>query len=250
MADSAGALGAISGTVNSSTIANSPLAINELLNGMNGFIFLFLIAALIGGTIYKDFRYDMYSLLFSYPFKKGPYLLGKFVAGYLITLSVLLSATLGMIFGTFVPGVNPDLIAPFSINPYLQSFWIHLIPNTLFFGAISFALVTFSRSIVVGFLVGFGLLIIQGIADTLLSNLDKDILSAMIDPFGFNANLYYTEYWTVYEQNENKLPWEKWVILNRVVWSAVSALIFYSIYAKFDFHQQPIRIKWPWKRKK
>ena len=38
------------------------------------------------------------------------------------------------------------------------------------------------------------------------------------------------------------------MILNRVVWSAVSALIFYSIYAKFDFHQQPIRIKWPWKK--
>ena len=72
----------------------------------------------------------------------------------------------------------------------------------------------------------------------------------MIDPFGNNANLYYTEYWTVYEQNENKLPWEKWVILNRVVWSAVSAITFYSIYAKFDFHQQPIHIKWPWKKEK
>ena len=248
MAASAGALGAISGTVNSSTIANSPLAINGILNGMNGFIFLFLIAALIGGTIHKDFKYDIHLLLFSYPFKKGPYLLGKFVAGYIVTLSVLISATLGMIFGTFLPGVNPDLIAPFSISPYLQSFWIYLIPNTFFFGAIMFALVTFSRSIIVGFLIGFGLIIIQGIADVLLSNLDNKILSAMIDPFGFNANLYYTKYWTVYEQNENKLPWEKWVILNRVVWSAVSALIFYSIYAKFDFHQQPIRIKWPWRK--
>ena len=132
MADSAGALGAISGTVNSSTIANSPLAINELLNGMNGFIFLFLIAALIGGTIHKDFKYDMHMVLFSYPFSKGPYLIGKFVAGYIITLSVLFSATLGMIFGTLIPGVNPDLIAPFSINPYLQSFWIYIIPNTFF----------------------------------------------------------------------------------------------------------------------
>lgn len=248
MADSAGALGAISGTVNSSTIANSPLAINGILNAMNSFIFLFLIAALIGGTIHKDFKYDIHLLLFSYPTKKGPYLLGKFVAGYIVTLSVLLSATLGMILGTFLPGVNPDLIAPFSISPYLQSFWIYLIPNTFFFGAIMFALVTFSRSIVVGFLVGIGLIITQGIADVLLSNLDNKILSAMIDPFGNNANLYYTEYWTVYEQNENKLPWEKWVILNRVVWSAVSAIIFYSIYAKFDFHQQPIHIKWPWKK--
>ena len=70
----------------------------------------------------------------------------------------------------------------------------------------------------------------------------------MIDPFGYSANLFYTEYWTIYEQNENALPWEKWVILNRVVWSSVSALIFYSIYAKFNFHQQPIRLKCPWKK--
>ena len=53
----------------------------------------------------------MYSLLFSYPFNKGPYLLGKFVAGYIVTLSVLFSATLGLIIGTFIPSVNPDLIA-------------------------------------------------------------------------------------------------------------------------------------------
>ena len=248
MAATAGALGELSGTVNSSAIANSPIAINALLNEWNLYIFLFLIAALIGGTTYKDFKYDMYSLLFSYPFNKGPYLLGKFVAGYIVTLSVLFSATLGMIFGTLLPGINPDLIAPFSISPYLQSFWIYIIPNTFFFGAISFSLVTFSRSIVVGFLVGFGLIIFQGIANTLLSNLDYKILSAMIDPFGYSANLFYTEYWTIYEQNENALPWEKWVILNRVVWSSVSALIFYSIYAKFNFHQQPIRLKWPWKK--
>ena len=82
---------------------------------MNAFIFAFLIAALIGGTIHKDFKYDIHLLLFSYPFKKGPYLLGKFVAGYIVTLSVLLSATLGMILGTFLPGVNPDLIAPFRL---------------------------------------------------------------------------------------------------------------------------------------
>ena len=56
---------------------------------MNAFIFAFLIAALIGGTIHKDFKYDIHLLLFSYPFKKGPYLLGKFVAGYIVTLSVL-----------------------------------------------------------------------------------------------------------------------------------------------------------------
>ena len=86
---------------------------------------------LIGGTIHKDFKYDIHLLLFSYPFKKG-HILGKFVAGYIVTLSVLLSTTLGMILGTFLPGVNPDLIAPFSISPYLQSFWIYLIPNVFF----------------------------------------------------------------------------------------------------------------------
>ena len=58
---------------------------------MNAFIFAFLIAALIGGTIHKDFKYDIHLLLFSYPFKKGPYLLGKFVAGYIVTLSATFS---------------------------------------------------------------------------------------------------------------------------------------------------------------
>ena len=115
-----------------STIANSPLAINELLNGMNGFIFLFLIAALIGGTIHKDFKYDMHMVLFSYPFSKGPYLIGKFVAGYIITLSVLFSATLGMIFEHLYRASILILLHPFQ-----------LVLTYNLFGFISFQILSF-----------------------------------------------------------------------------------------------------------
>jgi ABC-2 type transport system permease protein len=248
MADSAGIFDAIAVSVNSATLANSPSAINGLLNLMNVFIF-FLLPALMGGTIYKDFKHEMHSVLFSYPFSKSSYLLGKFIAGYTATMGVLLAAALGMIIGTLLPGTNPDLIAPFQLSSYVQSFWMYLIPNTFFLGAFVFAIVTFTRSISVGFLSVLGLIIVQSIADTLLTDLDNKILSALLDPFGYNANLIYTEYWTVYEQNENPLPWEQWVIANRILWSLIGSSIFGLVFAKFEFHQQALQIKWPWAKK-
>ena len=247
MASSAGIFDAISVSVNSATIANSPTAINGLLNSMNVFIF-FLLPALIGGTIYKDFKHEMHSVLFSYPFGTGSYLLGKFLGGYMATMGVLLAATVGIIIGTLLPGTNPDLLAPFAFSVYAQSFWMYLIPNTFFLGAFVFAVVTFTRNISVGFLAILGLIIIQTIADTLLTDLDNKVLAAMLDPFGYNANVIYTEYWTVYDQNENPLPWEKWVILNRVLWSVIGAGIFAGVFAKFNFHQQAFSIRWPWKK--
>ncbi|NBW70536.1 MAG: hypothetical protein EBR32_03880 [Bacteroidetes bacterium] len=248
MASSTGIFDAIAVSVNSATLANSPSAINGLLNSMNVFIF-FLLPALMGGTIYKDFKHEMHSVLFSYPFSKSSYLIGKFFAGYAATMGILLAAALGIMIGTFLPGTNPDLIAPFQLSSYVQSFWMYLIPNTFFLGAFVFAVVTFTRSISVGFLSVLGLIIVQSIADTLLTDLDNKILSALLDPFGYNANLIYTEYWTVYEQNENPLPWEQWVIVNRMIWSLVGASIFGLVFAKFQFHQQAIQIKWPWSKK-
>ena len=96
------------------------------------FIFLFLIAALIGGTIHKDFKYDMHMVLFSYPFSKGPYLIGKFVAGYIITLSVLFSATLGMILEHLYRASILILLHPFQ-----------LILTYNLFGFISFQILSF-----------------------------------------------------------------------------------------------------------
>ncbi|MFV1885315.1 MAG: ABC transporter permease/M1 family aminopeptidase [Balneola sp.] len=237
MAAAAGIFESITVAINSVTIVNSASAINALLNEMTLFIY-FLLPSIVGGTIQKDFKYEMYSITYSYPFKKWEYLLAKFFSGLLISLFIAFYAAIGIMLGSVMPGTNPDLLGPFVFMNYVQSFIYYLIPNLLFYGAIVFGVVTFSRSVSVGFITVLALVLLQGVAGSLTADLDNKILSAMLDPFGSAANQYYTEYWSVYEQNENPLPFGEIILYNRLLWTGIGLLVFGFVYRTFTFSQQ------------
>lgn len=242
MATASGIFESLTATINSVTIVNSAIAINGLLNEMNVILF-FLLPSIIGGTIYKDFENEMHSVMFSYPFKKWEYLSAKFLSGLIITILVMLFAAFGIMIGSVLPGTNPELLGPFVLMNYVQSFIYYLIPNLIFYGAIVFAVVTFTRSVSVGFLTVLGLIIIQAFANTLTQDSDNKILAALLDPFGAQANSYYTEYWTIYDRNENPLPFGEIILYNRLIWTGIGLAIFGFVYRTFHFNQEPISIK-------
>ena len=224
-------------SMNTITIVNSPVAINGILNEM-AIILYFFLPALIGGTIYRDYKHNMHSVLYSYPFQKWEYLLGKFMAGLTVSTFVMIAAALGIILGTLTPGTNPDVLGPFNLISYIQPFLYYLIPNMIFFGAIVFAIVVYSRNINVAFIAILAFFLIQIFAQNLTSDLDNKMLAALLDPYGFQANAYYTEYWTIFEQNENPLPWGEVILYNRLIWGGLGVLIFGWVYFTFGFNQQ------------
>lgn len=237
MISAAGIFESLTVSMNTITIMNSPIAINGLLNEM-GIILYFFLPALIGGTIYRDYKHNMHSVIYSYPFKKWEYLLGKFMAGLTVSTLVMMAAALGIILGTITPGTNPEVLGPFHLMSYVQPFLYYLIPNMIFFGAMVFAIVTFTRNINVAFIVILGFFLIQIFAQNLTSDLDNKMLAALLDPYGAQANAYYTEYWTVFEQNENPLPWGEVILYNRLIWAGLGILIFGLVYRVFSFSQQ------------
>lgn len=237
MISAAGIFENLTVTVDTATIVNSPLAINGILNSMALIIYFFL-PALIGGTIYRDYEHNMHSVLYSYPFKKWEYLLGKFLAGLTVSTFVMMAAALGIILATFTPGTIPEILGPFDLMSYIQPFLYYLIPNMIFFGAIVFAVVAFTRNINVAFIVILGFFLIQIFAQNLTADLDNKMLAALLDPYGAQANAFYTEYWTVFEQNENPLPWGEVILYNRLIWGGLGVLIFGLVYSAFSFSQQ------------
>ncbi len=237
MISAAGIFESLTVSMNTITIMNSPIAINGLLNEM-AIILYFFLPALIGGTIYRDYKHNMHSVLYSYPFKKWEYLLGKFMAGLTVSAFVMMAAALGIILGTITPGTNPELLGPFELMSYVQPFLYYLIPNMIFFGAMVFAIVAFTRNINVAFIVILAFFLIQIFAQNLTSDLDNKYLAALLDPYGAQANAYYTEYWTVFEQNENPLPWGEVILYNRLIWGGLGLVIFGLVYWGFSFTQQ------------
>jgi len=226
-------------TITGTKKLNSPIAINGLLGGFT-FLVYFLLPSIIGNSIYKDYKSEMYQVLFSYPFTKTQYLLAKFSSSFLMMLVVVIFGALGLIIGCYLPGANQDLLLEFNILNYLQPFALIIIPNLFFFGTVVFGVVTFSRNIFIGFITVLVLVVLQGLARIYLGDLDTKTLAALLDPLGTSAIRFETEYWTVEEQNNYFIPFNGYVLYNRMLWSVMSLLLFFGIFKAFKFNQNPI----------
>ena len=228
-------------TTGSSNIVNSPLGITGLFGGLTGLI-IFLYPSIIGVSVYRDYKSEMHTILYSYPFTKAEYLFAKFFSGIFIVNIIVLITGLGIALGFVLPGTNPDIVTAFDIRSYLDIYLIYILPNMLFMGAIVFGIVTFTRNISAGFITVLILLICQGFLANLFDDPERRFIAAILDPFGDSSIYYYTRYWTVSEQNELYLPIKGVVIYNRLIWGAVGIVLFTTIYKLFRFSQNAFTI--------
>ncbi|AOW16763.1 hypothetical protein LPB03_04460 [Polaribacter vadi] len=240
-ATSAGIWDGITGTTGSSRIVNSPINITGNFNAFTIFIF-FLFPSIIGVSIYRDFKSEMHTILYSYPFTKANYLFAKFFSGILVVSAIVFVIAFGMMIGFRFPGTNSEIVGSFSFMAYVKSYVVFILPNVLFFGAVVFAVVTFSRNIGAGFIAVIILLFFQGAISGILSEPDQETWLAILDPFGSAALNTYTKYWTMSEQNEMQVPIKKLILYNRLFWLGISSLIFGLVFKYFKFNQNAVVI--------
>ena len=238
-ASAAGIFDFLTVSTNSANIVNSPIGVNGLLGSMTVIIF-FLFPSIIGTSIYRDYKSEMHTILYSYPFTKANYLFAKFFSSFVIVLIIVLTIAFAMFIGFRLPGTNQDIVGAFNFSAYLQVYIVYVIPNVLLFGAIVFGVVTFTRNISAGFITVVLLMLVQGIVENILADPDYRYISALLDPFGNGAANYYTKYWTVAEKNEQMLPIQGVIIYNRLLWLSIASLVFGFVYKYFSFTQDAI----------
>lgn len=218
-------------------IINSPRQINVMANLFNT-LMLFLLPSIIGLSIYRDFQSGMYTLLYAFPFKKRDYLLAKLLSAVTVVVIIIAMIGLGFAIGAMLPGVNLKAVVPFDLGAYAQLYGLYLIPNILLFGAIVFAIVSFSRNIYAGFIAVILIIILQLIIESILKGVEWRYLAALLDPLGDEAVKYYTRHWTLAERNTLHLPIDGVIIYNRLLWTGIALAIFGFVFRYFSFQQQ------------
>ena len=243
MMSTIGVFDAVKNTSASLLQMNSAYLLNVMLDSFNMLLY-FLFPSIIGMAIYRDYKYNVHHILYSYPFSKWQYLLGKFTSSFLVTLLISIMMGIGSFLATLVPWANPELLGPNELWNYVQVYLINLIPNMLFIGVIVFAVVTLTRSIYTGFITIIIIMIVQGIINSIAADVDYRELGALLDPSGGQALSYYTRYWSVEELNVNNLPLEKYYLLNRLIWLLISLISLFVLGKVFKFEQQPATFSW------
>lgn len=242
MATSVGYFDALSVTTASNLKMNSPMMINGFIGQISQFI-NFIIPTVIGATIYRDFKYNTHSFLYSYPFSKADYILGKFFSGFVATILITFSVGLAFFIATVLPFANDDLLGPINLWAYFQSYVIFVIPNIFFIGSLMFLLVTLTRNVSSGLILVIVLFIINGVISVATQNIEDRFYIALFDYQGTEALSYVTKYWTVDEQNNLSIPFSGVILYNRLIWIGVGVLLLGLLYTLFSFNYQAISLK-------
>lgn len=185
---------------------------------------LVIVAAIAGQATYQDIQYDTTALLFTKPISKFDYLGGRFGAALTQLLLLFAGPVLGFWLGTVTPWW-PDRshIGPNNVLNYLQPYVLIVVPNIILAASALFALVLWTRRMLVAYVASVIAFIGYQVASNYTSNVDLRMVSALFDPFGLNALSYMTQYWTPFERNTLLLPFSGIMFWNRVLWIAIGA---------------------------
>jgi ABC-type transport system involved in multi-copper enzyme maturation permease subunit len=236
-------LGGASGNV----LRNAPMVIARVLAFLS-VISMFLVTAFVATAALRDFDMRTSELVFTTPVSRGAYLGGRFLAGYVAALAVMLVCALGIALGSVMPWIDPVRLGPFSLSGYGWGLGVIVIPDMLLIAALLFALATATRSLLatyIGVIAFFVLFIVSG---RLTQDVNNHTVAALLDPFGIRTVVLATRYWSADQFNHQLPPLDGLLLFNRLIWIGVALAMFAASFWLFRANREGVQL--PQRKKK
>jgi len=219
------------------TNRNAPFVIQNYY-GIAGFLTLLMTTAFVNAAAARDFAYNTWQMLFTTPLRRRDFLLGRFFGSALVSVIPNLGVSAGVLLAPLMPWADAERFGAIDWAAHLKSLLVFGLPNTLFIAAIIFTVAALTRSTITSFIAALVLMVGYAVSDAFLSDIRNETIGALTDPFGARAYGLMTKYWTVAEKNKLALGWEGLLLWNRLIWMAVSGLIFAYGYKRFSFTER------------
>ncbi|MFY7893114.1 MAG: M1 family aminopeptidase [Pirellula sp.] len=220
--------------VGGNTLRNSPFSVAMWYAGAS-LITCFMAAAIYDSSASRDFANKMSDILFSKPLRKWGFLLGRFLGATIAALIPSMGIGFGILVAHAFNASDTERWGPSAFWHHWQPFLIFVIPNTLIFGALVFAVASVTRNTLYSFLSLLAVFVVYGVTQGVVGQLDYESLAAWIDPFGSAPFDQATKYWTVNDRNTRSIPITPLLIANRALWLSIAGLIFWVAGTRFRF---------------
>ncbi len=214
----------IIGGASGNVLRNAPLVIVRLLSVFSVFS-TFLITVFVAGAALRDFEQRTSELFFTTPIHRSAYLGGRFVAGYLMALMVMLVCALGIALGGLMPWIDAARIGPASWHGYAWSFGVMVMPDMLFMAALLFLLASTTRSMLATYIGLIAFFVVQGVVGQLTKDVNNHYIAALLDPFGNRTLQLVTRYWSSDQTNHDLPSFTGVLLFNRVLWTGVGVAL-------------------------
>jgi hypothetical protein len=225
---------------------NSPYTITMYVTSMS--LFGLLVAtAFFNNAALRDHRSDFQEIMFSTPLSRPGYFFGRFFGALIMSTVPMIGVFVGVIAGSAIgPAIDwiePERIGPFYLSTFINNYLLFILPNMFFAGAVIYAFATKWKSTVVSFVGALCIIVAYMIAGTLMSDLDNERIGALLDSFGIRAYFLDTKYFTPQEKNTLGPAFSGVLLLNRLIWIAVGAIILLLSYWSFSFKEKAKKVK-------
>jgi hypothetical protein len=220
------------------TFRNAPYVIENDYS----FVFLFTLlmaVAFVNSAASRDFASNTHQMIFATPLRKSAYLGGRFLGSSLIAVIPAFGVSIGILLAKLMPWIDPERWGPVNWQAHIYGVLVFALPNTFLIAAIIFAIAILTRSTVASFIGGLVLLTGYGVGQALVSDIRHETAAALLDPFALRTFNLATKYWTVADKNMDTIGYgDHLLLLNRLIWVGVAALIFAFAYTRFHFEER------------
>lgn len=213
---------------------NAPYVI-QTYYGVLSLICLLMTTAFTNASANRDFSSGMFQFIFSSPISKGDYYFGKFIGATSIAIIPLLGVSLGSLIGAIAPWAQPERYGPIIWEGHLLGLITYGIPNTIISACILYVLAVLFRSNIVSFVGSMLILIFYVVASGFMSDVEKEWLAVLFDPFGLRPASILSKYMTIEEKNMGGIPFQGIFLNNRLLWMGIGLIILYIGYLRFSF---------------
>ena len=220
---------------------NSARSFALILNGIvnNSLLGTIVLITIMAPAIQKDFQYNSHSIYFTKPISKFGYVVGRFMSAFLTALLAVMGSVLAFVVMCNLPIYPPGRVGSYDLWNYLQGFVYLIIPNAFFVGVLFFSIVTYTRNMMSGYIASIVLLMLLNNDSLFPDDIDPLIMS-LKDPYGTAALSEVTKYWSPVDENKLAIPFTADLLYNRILWLAVSGMLFLFTYWRFNFqHYAP-----------
>src|ERR1700736_4817650 len=153
------------------TYRNAPFVVEQYYS-IFWFITLLMVTAFVHSAAAREFPYDMHQIIFHKPIRKFDFLVGRFLGSVIVSTIPMLGISIGALLAKLMPWADADRFGPVVGAAHLQGILVFALPNTFFIAAIIFVIAALTRSTVVSFLGGLGLLVADIISSVLTQKLE------------------------------------------------------------------------------
>ena len=196
--------------------------------------FMLATTAIVANVVARDTQTGFGPMILSTRITKGAYLYGRFFGAFAAVALCYMSIALGTLLGTFMPWVDPETVGPLRPGDYVYAYGVFGLTGLFLTSALFFMLATVTRSMMATY-IGVVAVLIAYLASTgvLGSKPEFETAMAWAEPFGSGAYGLVTKYWTAAERNTLNAPLEGVLLWNRVIWTAVGAVLLAAAYVLY-----------------